>query len=164
MVIRGISVIDISAFSDHPSNFVGEQEMNLRILTFLFTELIRIIEDYGGVVEKNTGDGLLAYFRDNDGTPPEGGCNRAIVAALTIFYVHETAINPVITPAGLEGVSFRISIDYGCITIAKIGAPKRFSGIVAIGTKVNVASKMLTKAEPGEIVIGEDVVAQLPLD
>lgn len=81
-----------------------------------------------------------------------------------MFHVHETAINPAITSSGIEGISFRISSDYGGLTIAKIRAPKRFSGIVAIGTRANVSSKMLRKAEPGEIVIGEDVVAQLPLD
>lgn len=61
-VRAAIMFIDVSAFSDRLSNLIYEQETNLRILTFLFTELIRIIEDYGGVVEKNTGDGLLAYF------------------------------------------------------------------------------------------------------
>jgi len=39
---------------------------------------VKIAEDYGGVVEKNTGDGLMAYFNDGEGTPPEGGCSRVI--------------------------------------------------------------------------------------
>ena len=46
--------------------------------------MIRIAEEYGGNVEKNTGDGLLAYFNDDEGTPPEFGPKRAVACALTM--------------------------------------------------------------------------------
>jgi len=44
----------------------------LRVLNLFFTEMIRIVEDYGGAVEKNTGDGLMAYFEDRAADDPGG--------------------------------------------------------------------------------------------
>jgi adenylate cyclase len=43
----------------------------LRVLNLYFSEMIKIAEEYGGTVEKNTGDGLMAYFEDNSGEPKE---------------------------------------------------------------------------------------------
>src|SRR5260370_41133856 len=55
-----VMFIDISKFSQRQSITANEQELMLRVLNLFFTEMIRIVEDYGGVVEKNTGDGLMA--------------------------------------------------------------------------------------------------------
>ena len=49
--------LDISGFSVRKSETVEEQGMILKILNLFFTEMIRIAEEYGGTVEKNTGDG-----------------------------------------------------------------------------------------------------------
>ena len=32
------------------------------MLSLFFSEMIRVVGDYGGTVEKNTGDGIMAYF------------------------------------------------------------------------------------------------------
>src|SRR5690242_9018684 len=55
---------DICGFSARPSANQAEQNAMLNILNFYFSEMIRIAEEYGGTVEKNTGDGLMAYFED----------------------------------------------------------------------------------------------------
>ena len=47
--------------------------MLLAALNLFFSELVKVAEDYGGTVEKNTGDGLMAYFDERwstVGTPP----------------------------------------------------------------------------------------------
>jgi adenylate cyclase len=59
----------ISGFSKRRSESKEEQGMILKILNLFFTEMIRIAEEYGGTVEKNTGDGLMAYFEDESGIP-----------------------------------------------------------------------------------------------
>ena len=50
------------------------------------------------------------------------------------------------------------------VTIARLGAARRFNAYVAIGATANFASKMLAKATPGEIVLGADAFRQLPPD
>lgn len=124
--------------------------------------MIRIAEDYGGTVEKNTGDGLMVYFEDGGGDPPEDGCKRAITAAATMLNATEKAINPVLASYGIAEINFRVGIDHGQVTIAEVGAARRFRSRVAIGSTANVASKMLEVAGPNEIVIGDQVYQRLP--
>lgn len=81
--------LDISGFSKRPSETEEEQGMLLRVLNLFFTEMIKIAEEYGGTVEKNTGDGLMAYFEDGAGNPPERGAKRAVACALTMMAANE---------------------------------------------------------------------------
>ncbi len=154
--------IDISDFSGRLSNTLEQQEALLRLLSFFFTEMIAIVEDYGGFVEKNTGDGLMAYFEDRPGKPAENGCIRALSCALTMFYTTEKALNPVIHASNMETVQFRAGIEWGGITVAQVGKAKGYNSIVAVGTPANIASKMLNVAKAGDIVIGTKVVGHLP--
>lgn len=55
-------------------------------------------------------------------------------------------------------------MDRGFITVAKIGAARRFSGLVAVGTTANMASKMLNVAAANTILIGEKMLTGLPDD
>lgn len=146
-----IVFLDICDFSDRPSETLAEQELLLRVFNLFFTELIRIAEDYGGTVEKNTGDGLMAYFEEGGGDPPEDACKRAVAAALTMFYAKDKLINPLLSNSNIQPIVFRMGVDYGPVTVADVGAARRFRSLVAIGTTANVASKMLNRAGPNEL-------------
>jgi len=159
-----VMFLDLCGFSSRPSETLQEQDMLLRVLNLFFTEMIKIAEEYGGVVEKNTGDGLMAYFNDGEGIPPENGCKRAITCALTMMFANAHLINPIIRASNMEEFKFRIGIDYGKVTVSQLGAARRFGSLVAIGTRANIACKMLNVASENEIVIGESVKLQLPLD
>lgn len=159
-----IMFIDICGFSSRPCETESEQAMLMAALNLFFSEMIKIAEDYGGTVEKNTGDGLMAYFEDGTSTPPENGPHRAVACALTMFAASEYLLNPILTRSDIEPIKFRVCIDYGNVTIAKLGAARRFNAIVAIGTTANIASKMLSTAKAGQILLGENVKAKLPLD
>lgn len=161
-LMMAVMFIDICSFSSREMETVEEQDLMLRILNLFFTEMIRIAEEYGGNVEKNTGDGLLVYFNDGEGIPPECGPKRAVACALTMFSATQNLINPIVAASNAKEVDFRISIDYGAVTVARIGAPRRFNANVAIGSTANFASKMLSFAKPGEIVIGHAAKGMLP--
>jgi class 3 adenylate cyclase len=154
--------LDISDFSSRPSETDAEQTVLLNLLSLFFTEFIRVIEDFDGVVEKNTGDGLMAYFA----APAGGGATTeqtAVAAALTLFSAAHLLLAPVVEQSGLEPVRFRVCIDHGPVTLANIGAAQRFRGVVAIGAAANVASKMLSVAQPGDLLLGDRVVQGLPM-
>ena len=70
-------------------------------------------KDIGGTVRKTLGDGLMAYFEENSGNPPEGACKRALAAALTMLYATQNAINPILTGSNARAIEFRVGIDYG---------------------------------------------------
>lgn len=155
--------LDISRFSSIPSESTNEQDRLLRVLTFFFSEMIRIVEDYGGSVEKNTGDGLMAYFEPQ---PSLGVAEhqRALSAAITMFHAADHYLNPIIVAGLFARINFRVCIDHGEITVASVGAARRFGQLVAIGTTANIASKMLAFAEPNTILLGEQMLAGLPLN
>jgi class 3 adenylate cyclase len=146
--------IDLCGFSGRPAESAQEQEVLLRVFDFFFTEMIRVAEDYGGTVEKNTGDGLMAYFEDGGGSPAESGAKRAVACALTMMDTTAWMINPVLQRSGVQAIEFRVGIDCGTVTVARIGAARRFGSLVVIGTTANVACKMLDVAQAGEILIG----------
>jgi adenylate cyclase len=159
-----VMYLDICEFSSRGMATLEDQDLMLRVLNLYFTEMIRIAEEYGGNVEKNTGDGLLIYFNDGEGMPTELGPKRAVACALTMFATTKHLINPIVVVSGVKQIDFRISIDYGQVTIARIGAPKRFNANTAIGNTANFASKMLRFAKAGEIVLGESAKHCLPFD
>ncbi len=159
-----IMFIDICGFSNRAMETLEEQDLTLRVLNLFFTEMIRIAEEYGGNVEKNTGDGLLIYFNDGEGNPPERGTKRAVACALTMLAANKHLINPILRNTPTTEIEFRTSIDYGSVTIARLGPPRRFNSNAAIGATANFASKMLKHAKAGDIVMGESAHKQLPQD
>lgn len=157
-----VMFLDISKFSQRPAWTEQEQNILLRVVSLFFTEMIRIVEDFGGVVEKNTGDGLMAYFVKDPGDTVSMQ-QRALSAALTMFYAADNFINPILRSSQLEALDFRVCMDHGPITVAKVGSARGFNGIVAVGTTANIASKMLSFAEPNSILIGSGMLEGIPL-
>lgn len=157
-----VMFLDICSFSDRSSDDFASQSNNLRVLTFFFAEMIKVIEDYGGVVEKNTGDGLMAYFPESPLSEPVKATQKAVACALTMFAINEQALNVIVESSSLPKIDFRICIDYGKITVAKVGAKSGFNGIVAIGTTANVANKMLKIAKENELLLGARALIGLP--
>ncbi len=156
-----VMFLDICKFSSRPSEGADEQMVIIQILSLFFTEMIKIIEDHSGVVEKNTGDGLMAYFAKND-LPSISIQQRALSCALTMFSAAETIINPLLVRSNIAPLQFRICMEHGLITVAKVGAARRFNGIVAVGTTANIASKMLSVANPDTILLGDMMCRGLP--
>lgn len=158
-----VMFLDICKFSARPSWTAPDQENLLRILSLFFTEMIRIVQDFGGTVEKNTGDGLMAYFtrQPNIDTTPQ---KQAVATALTMFYATAHIVNPIIRASNLGPLDFRICLDHGPITVAQVGAARGFNGIVAIGTTANIAAKMLDVADANTILVGTKVLEGLPAD
>ncbi len=153
--------LDICNFSRRSAESTEEQELLLRILNLFFTEMVHVVENYGGVVEKNTGDGLMAYFVP-DGTRKGDVRQRSVAAAMSMFYAVENFINPILFATPTEPLSFRVCLDHGWITVARVGAARRFNNIVAVGTTANIACKMLARAENDTILLGDGMVAGLP--
>lgn len=154
-----VMFLDISGFSSRRSSTFDEQEMMLRVLNLFMTEMIKVIEDYGGTVEKNTGDGLMAYFEDST---EANSTQKAVACALTLHAANEHLITPVLKATPVDPIQFRVSMDYGAVTIARIGAARGFNANVAIGNIANFAAKMLQHVNPGDVGLGANAKARLP--
>jgi len=115
------------------------------ILDRCFAQLAAAVTAYGGRVDKIVGDALVALF----GAPVahEDDAERAVRAALQM---QESMQNQCFgDPA--PRLNLRIGINTGEMIV---GTP-RSGGYTALGDAVNVASRLQTLAQPGQVVVGE---------
>lgn len=112
-----------------------------------------IIKEFGGVIVKNVGDSLLYYF---PGTL-DGHSNSALKDALecSISMIESnTIINEKMREKELPPVSYRVSIDYGSVMIAKSS-----NSIIddIFGATVNLCAKINSKTLPNSVAVGGDL-------
>ena len=108
-----------------------------------------VIENNGGKVVKNMGDGVLFYFpkltgSDND-IPIQ--CGKKILEATEM-------INSIFKKRKIPSIQYRVSLDYGPIMIARYSTS---SCRDIFGPTVNLCAKINHLAKPEELVIGGDL-------
>jgi len=154
-----IMFLDISGFTSWPSTTFEDQKRILWMLDVFMAEMMNIVRDHGGVFEKNTGDGLMAYFGAETSNDDEK-VHAAVECAVLMHYVNDRFMTPWFQNQGLWPITFRVGIDLGEVTIAKIGIYGTHQ-FVAIGAPANIANRLLDKV-PSGICIGNEVFKRLP--
>ncbi|MFC6645543.1 adenylate/guanylate cyclase domain-containing protein [Granulicella cerasi] len=156
-----ILFLDICGFSSRPNWTGDEQKAVLKTMNMFMAEMLSIVHDFGGTYEKNTGDGFMAYFGETGGTVSER-IKPAAEAALVMHYINDVYLSPWFSNNGIAPIKFRIGIDYGPVTIARVGIHGEKSSLVAIGTSANIANKLMLRIPNGGICIGDEVKRNLP--
>ncbi len=115
------------------------------LLTGYFETSRRIVERYGGVIEKFIGDAVMAVW----GTPVanEDDAERAVRAALELT----EAVTALGEEVGMPALRARAGVLTGEAAVT-FGA--RDQGMV-VGDLVNTASRLQTAAPPGGVLVGE---------
>ena len=115
------------------------------LLSRYFDASRRLIELYGGTIEKFIGDAVMAVW----GTPvaTENDAERAVRAALDLV----AAVSALGQEQGAENLRARVGVLTGEAAVT-IGAEGQ--GMVA-GDLVNTASRIQSAAEPGQVLVGE---------
>jgi adenylate cyclase len=114
--------------------------------------MLQVVKMYDGDFEKNTGDGLMAYFK---GISESESAQRAVDAAVTMHCYNDQVISRRLAAIGFREIKFRIGIEAGLVTIANVGVHGgSHRSLVAIGTPPNVACKLMTLIPDGGIVLG----------
>ncbi|MEX0690841.1 MAG: adenylate/guanylate cyclase domain-containing protein [Gemmatimonadales bacterium] len=122
-----------------------------RLLTEYFTEMVEIVFDESGTLDKFMGDAIMALW----GAPiaHEDDADRAMRAALRMGEVL-AALNAKWASEDRQQVKIGIGINFGEVFAGNIGSDQRLEYTV-IGDAVNVASRLCSKAGPGDIMISE---------
>jgi class 3 adenylate cyclase/tetratricopeptide (TPR) repeat protein len=123
------------------------------VIDELFEMMIHKVHEYGGTVNKGTGDGIMALF----GAPiaVEDAPQRAIRSALAIQQEMAKFSGTLSEQADLPPLKMRIGIHTGPVVVGTLGNDLRVE-FTAVGDTVNLASRMVGQAEPGTVYVTED--------
>jgi adenylate cyclase len=134
----------------------AEPEEVMDVLREYHSTLGQIIHEFEGTLERFLGDGLMVLF--NDPVPCPNAAERAVRMAVAMRdRVAELAEGW--RKHGHE-LGFGIGIAQGYATLGRIGFEGRFD-YTAIGTVVNVASRLCAEAGPGQILISQRVLVAI---
>ena len=130
-----------------------DHEKVYSIMDEVFEILIHRVIDYGGTVNKMTGDGIMALF----GAPIalEDAPQRAIRSALSIQREMARFSDRLKDESGIGPIKMRIGIHTGPVVVGTLGNDLRVE-FTAVGDTVNLASRMQELAKPGTTYVTEE--------
>ena len=145
--IRGFTAISEAL---EPSRIV-------EILNEYFTRVTDVIFDHRGMIDKYMGDAVMAVF----GVPISKG-NDAASAVETAIQVQQLMVEMNRDAVARHWPELRIGIgiNTGIVTAGNIGSPRRLDYTV-VGDTVNIASRLMSSADGGEILISESTAAEI---
>lgn len=114
--------------------------------------MAEIVKKFNGIVVKNIGDSLLFYFKEVEDNEQDY-LKNVIECCLTISDSN-SEVNKKMNKENLPGISYRTSITYGSVSIAKVSS----SSVDDIfGATVNRCSKINRFAIPNGVILGSDI-------
>jgi adenylate cyclase len=145
---REVSVLfaDLQGFTSY-----SERHSPSEVLTMLNEYWARtvpvVLGDHGGMIERFAGDAIMVVFNAAADQPDHA--RRAAHAGLALQRAaEELAASDVGRPR------FRVGINTGPAIVGNVGTAEQRS-FTAIGDTTNLASRLQTYAEPGQVVVGE---------
>ncbi len=140
---------DIRGFTSMSENMGPDDIASL--LTEYFTEMVSIVFEHSGTLDKFMGDAIMALW----GAPlvHEDDADRAMQAAIDMMRILGE-LNQKWESEGRPHIDIGIGINYGEVFAGNIGSEQRMEYTV-IGDAVNVASRLCSKAARGQVIVSE---------
>ncbi|HLK60804.1 MAG TPA: adenylate/guanylate cyclase domain-containing protein [Chthonomonadaceae bacterium] len=138
-------------------NFTGFAETHapeevIEVVNHYMTALTDALDTYGGILDKYTGDGLMAFFLID--RAPEAEVERSVLAALAMRDAALT-LSARRKAEGRSVLNIGFGMHYGEAVVGLVGNRNRQINYTALGHTVVVSARLQTLAEGGEIVISE---------
>ena len=145
---------DIVGFTDISDELESEEMTNL--LNFYLNEMSQIALKFGGTIDKYIGDALMIFFGDPESEGPEKDARKCVEMALEMQKLMDELKGYWGKHYSLKkDLQIRIGINTGFCTVGNFGSLERLD-YTAIGSTVNLASRLEGLAGPGAILISED--------
>jgi adenylate cyclase len=146
---------DIRGFTSISERMSPEEIASL--LNRYFTEMVEIVFEHGGTLDKFIGDAVMALW----GAPiaREDDADRATRAGVEMQRAL-ARLNQEWKLDGRQELSIGIGINVGEVFAGNIGSNRRLEYTV-IGDAVNTASRLCSEAGPGEILVSAPLYAAL---
>ena len=148
---------DIVNFTDISDELESEEMTNL--LNFYLNEMSQIALKFGGTIDKFIGDALMIFFGDPESKGPQEDAKQCIQMALEMQDLMTQLSDYWSKNYSLKKeLKIRIGINTGFCTVGNFGSLDRID-YTAIGSTVNLASRLESMADPGSILVSEDTFA-----
>jgi len=135
-----------------------ESEDLTELLNNYLTEMTNIALKYGGTIDKYIGDSIMVFFGD----PKTQGAKKdtlACVAMAIEMRKHMKVLRQQWRQQGVKTpLEIRMGINTGYCTVGNFGTESRMDYTI-IGREVNMASRLESAAEAGEILISQEAYA-----
>ncbi|MBL4794361.1 MAG: adenylate cyclase [Pseudomonadales bacterium] len=144
---------DIKGFSEISEEL--QPEALTELLNSYFTEMSRIASRYGGTIDKFVGDSIMIFFGD----PSTQGSKEDALACVSMSIEMRKQMKVMRQKWREHGITkplqIRMGINTGYCTVGNFGAEARMDYTI-IGKEVNLASRLESVAQPGQIYISHD--------
>ena len=146
---------DIRGFTPLSEKMAPEKIVEL--LNEYFTRVTDTIFDNGGTLDKYIGDAVMAVF----GAPISKG-NDAVNSVKAAVEIQKLLVemNRDAAARSWPELHVGIGINTGIVTAGNIGSPRRLDYTV-IGDTVNTASRLMSNATPGQIMVSRSTADEL---
>ena len=132
-----------------------EAESLTDVLNTYLTEMSKVALKHGGTIDKFIGDSVMVFFGD----PKSNGTKRDALACLAMaidMRRHMQILRKKWLDQGIKTpLQIRMGINTGYCTVGNFGSENRMDYTI-IGQEVNLASRLESSAEAGEILISEE--------
>ncbi|MBD3370494.1 tetratricopeptide repeat protein, partial [Candidatus Fermentibacteria bacterium] len=142
-----ILFLDLEGFTELAEKL--DHEVVHQVSTGVMRALSRVVEAYGGYVDKYEGDRIMALFGAQ--RAGENDCVPAVGCALRMLQTVQEA-GTILADRGID-LAARVGINYGSVTVA----PDPSGHLTASGDAVNVASRLEEIADRNSILVSSKV-------
>jgi class 3 adenylate cyclase len=132
----------------------NEPEEIMGVLSEYHKALGALIHEFGGTLERFTGDGLMVFF--NDPLP----CADAPARAVRMGLAMQARVQQLVAGWSRRGhdLALGIGIAQGYATLGRIGFEGRYD-YAAIGSVTNLAARLCAEASGGQVLASQRVTA-----
>lgn len=144
---------DIKGFSEMAEEMDGDALTAL--LNNYLTEMSQIALQFGGTIDKFIGDAVMVFFGD----PESGGPKRDALSCAVMAIAMKKRMKELQIRWQEQGIThpleIRMGINTGYCTVGNFGTENRLD-YTLLGTEVNLASRLESAADAGEILISHE--------
>jgi class 3 adenylate cyclase len=151
---RDVSVLfaDLEGFTSFSEGCSGPAEV-VEMLNEYWAHAVPAVAEEGGMVERFAGDAVMVVFNAAEDQP-----DHAVRAARAGLGLQRAAAKLGERHPGWP--RFRVGVNSGPALVGNVGSAEHLS-FTAIGDTTNLASRLQSAAQPGQVLIGARTFAEL---
>lgn len=149
---------DIQGFSALSEEL--EAETLTEVLNSYLTEMARIATKHNGTIDKFIGDAVMVIFGDSKSEGIKTDCQRCVSMAIEMRRKMKELQRRWYDQGIKNPLLIRMGINTGFCTVGSFGT-SHYMDYTVLGTHVNLASRLESASDAGEILLSHDSWAQV---